>query len=287
MSAPGSLGPLVRAALPAVPGLNRLPGLRKAPVSEFTGLSRTREAVTVERHHVERYAEVCGFARRDTVPLPYPHVLAFGLHLAIMADPAFPYPAPGTVHLENSITGHRPIGVGEVLDLVTSVGPSRPHRSGTLLDFDTRVSVGGELVWESTSRYLRRGARPEGEPYPGLGLPEPPAGGAPWGLPADLGRRYARVSGDHNPIHLHPLTARAWGYRRPIAHGMWTKARCLAAIENRLPDPVRVEVAFGRPVPLPGTVLFAHRAEPGGDHTFGLTRPGDGARHLSGRASRP
>ena len=81
-----------------------------------------------------------------------------------------------------------------------------------------------------------------------------PAGGVEWRLPADLGREYAAVSGDHNPIHLYPLTAKAFGFQRQIAHGMWSKARCVAAFENRLPDAATVEVEFKKPIFLPGKV---------------------------------
>ena len=284
---PGGLRTLVRAALPAVPVVNRLPGVRKAPPASFTGLSYAREGVRAERGQVERYAAVCGFPRHDTVPLPYPHLLAFPLHMAIMSDQAFPYPAIGMVHVENSITGHRPVAVGETLDLVTSVAGPRSHAKGSLLDFVTTVRSGDEVVWESTSTYLRRGAAPaSGAPVaPGLSIPEAPAGGVDWRLPGDLGRRYAAVSGDHNPIHLYPLTARALGFPRQIAHGMWSKARCLAAIENRLPDAVRVEVAFKRPILLPGTVAFAHEADGQGGQVFALTSPRDGSPHLLGRAT--
>jgi acyl dehydratase len=294
---PHRLGTLARAALPAVPGLNLLPGIRKGPASDFAGLAYARRGVAVRRPHVEAYAAVCGFPRKDTVPLPYPHLLAFDLHMAVMGDPAFPYPAIGTVHLENTITAHRAIGVGEVLDVVTSVGAPRPHAKGTVLDFVTTVTrsgtadTPGETVWESTSTYLRRGRRgtPAGRPADrpaarGLVVEDPPSGGVEWRLPADLGRRYAAVSGDHNPIHLYPLTARALGFRRQIAHGMWTAARSVAAIENRLPDAVTVAVAFKRPVFLPGTVAFAD-AEAGGVHTFALTDPRDGSPHLVGRAT--
>lgn len=280
---PSGLGALVRAALPAVPGLNLLPGVRKGPASAFTGLAYARHGVEVRREHVDAYAAVCGFPRKDTVPLPYPHLLAFGLHMAIMGDPAFPYPAIGTVHLENTITAHRSIGVGETLDLETSVGAPRPHAKGTLVDFVTTVTSAGETAWESTSTYLRRG-RGDADAAGGLVVEGAPTGGVEWRLPADLGRRYAAVSGDHNPIHLYPLTARALGFPRQIAHGMWTKARSIAAIENRLPDAVTVEVAFKRPVLLPGTVAFADTAARG-VHTFALTDPRDGSPHLVGRAT--
>ena len=83
--------------------------------------------------------------------------------MAIMSDPAFPYPAIGMVHVENAITAHRAIGVGEALDVTTEVGPPRPHAKGVLLDFVTTVSAGGETAWESTSTYLRRGRSVDGD----------------------------------------------------------------------------------------------------------------------------
>lgn len=283
----GGVSTLVRAALPAVPVVNQLPGVRKRG-GAFTGMTRERAGLRIERAHVDRYAEVCGFPRKDAAPLPYPHLLAFGLHMEVMADAAFPWPAIGTVHVENSITGHRRVHVGETLDMSVTADPPRAHAKGVLLDFHAVARAGAETVWESTSTYLRRGARlegsgPEGQPGPGLDLSGPPPGGITWALPADLGRRYAAVSGDANPIHLYPLTARAFGFPRQIAHGMWTMARCVAALENRLPDAVRVEVAFKQPVLLPGAVRFSHEAA-GGEHVFALTRPKDGAPHLLGRA---
>ncbi|GAA5121531.1 MaoC/PaaZ C-terminal domain-containing protein [Alloalcanivorax gelatiniphagus] len=281
---PGALGTLVRAALPVLPGVNRLPGVRKGPARDFRGLSYAREGVVAERARVDAYAAVCGFPRKDVVPVTYPHMLAFPLHMAIMGDAAFPYPAIGMVHVENSITAHRAIGVGEVLDLTTSVGPPRAHARGVLLDFVTTVSADGATAWESTSTYLRRGRSVDGEPTVGIEVPDPPGGGVEWRLPSDLGRTYAGVSGDANPIHLYPLTARALGFERQIAHGMWTKARSVAAIENRLPAAVTVEVAFKKPVFLPGTVAYAARRDDAG-WTFAMTNPKDGSPHLLGRTS--
>jgi acyl dehydratase len=277
---------MVRAALPSVPLVNQLPGIRKTG-GDFTGLSRTCEPVTIERSHVDAFAEVCGFPVKDTVPLPYPHLLAFPLQMGIMSDPGFPAPAIGTVHLENSITTHRPIAVGETVGVATSVGPARPHPKGTTYEFLTVVTADGEDVWEETSTYLRRG---QGDPSATSGSAASLLAGAPephgvvWNLPGDLGRRYAAVSGDHNPIHLHPITAKALGFPRQIAHGMWTMARCVAALENRLPDSVRVDVAFRKPVVLPGSVAFGSLPADGG-YVFSLTRPTDGSPHLAGRTT--
>jgi acyl dehydratase len=92
------------------------------------------------------------------------------------------------------------------------------------------------------------------------------------------------VSGDANPTHLYPLTAKALGFPRQIAHGMWTMARCVAALENRLPGAVRVDVAFKKPVLLPGSVAFGSTPLDGG-YAFSLSRPKDGAPHLAGRTT--
>jgi hypothetical protein len=281
---PGGLSTLVRAALPVVPGVNQLPGVRKGPARDFSGLTYAREGVGVDRARVDTYAGVCGFPRKDVVPVTYPHLLAFPLHMAIMSDPAFPYRAIGMVHVENAITAHRAIGVGEELDVTTSVGEPRPHARGVLLDFVTTVSTESGTAWESTSTYLRRGRTIDGDPAPGLEVLDPPTGGIQWRLPADLGRTYAAVSGDANPIHLYPLTARALGFRRQIAHGMWTLARSVAAIENRLPEAVTVEVAFKKPVFLPGTVAYAARQDDDA-WTFAMTSPKDGSPHLLGRTT--
>jgi acyl dehydratase len=284
---PGGVLTLLRAALPSIPLLNQLPGIRKS--GDFSGLSFARPAVTIERAHVTPYAGVCGFPVKDTVPLTYPHLLAFPLHMAILTDPSFPFAAVGSVHLANSITAHRPLGVGEIVTVTTRADEVRPHPKGRTVDFVTTVDAGGEVVWESSSTYLRRG-RPSAELVettddhgPSTGSTDVVPGRVTWRLPADLGRRYAAVSGDHNPIHLYPLTAKALGFPRQIAHGMWSLARCVAALENRLPDAVTVDAAFKKPIFLPGSVAFGVDATADG-LAFALTSPKSGAPHVIGRS---
>ena len=94
------------------------------------------------------------------------------------------------------------------------------------------------------------------------------------------------MSGDLNPIHMHPLTARLFGFKSAIAHGMWTKARCLAALEASLPDAFTVEVAFKKPILLPGKVQFGEAVQEGAAFTvrFGVRDTGQGSSHLDGLA---
>lgn len=41
---------------------------------------------------------------------------------------------------------------------------------------------------------------------------------------------------DLNPIHLHALTAKAFGFPRALAHGMYTSARAFSACLNAAPQ---------------------------------------------------
>lgn len=213
------------------------------------------EDVRIDRGHLAAYQRITGHAVDDTVPQPYPWVLAFPVQTALMARPDFPVALPGLVHLENRVTTHRRLDAAEPLTLDVTAGALRPHRRGRTLEVRLEARVAGEVAWACDSVYLARGRGTEdaarGEAPPALAS-GPPAG--LWRLESDLGRRYAAVSGDVNPIHLHPLAARAMGFPRHLAHGMWTYARTLAALGRGSLGPSTSRVWFTAPVFLPSTV---------------------------------
>ena len=240
--------------------------------------------VAVDPARLAAYRRLLGFPVTGALPVTYPHLLAFPVQVALMTRPDFPYALPGLVHVGNAITAHRAIDAAERLDVEVWADGAAWHRSGTTVDLHAVVTVAGEPVWESRSTYLARGIEgPDGPPAPdpaaGVVPPERPV--AVWRLPADAGRRYAAVSGDVNPIHLGALPARAFGFPRAIAHGMGTVARVLAAFEGRLPDAVAVDVAFRKPILLPGTVTLASEPAHGGWDVAVRGRRGD-ALHLVG-----
>lgn len=222
------------------------------------------EGVRVDRGRLAAYQRLTGHAVQDTLPQPYPWVLASPLQTALMVRPDFPLALPGIVHLENHVTTHRRLDAGTPLDLEVAAGPVHGHRRGRTVGMHVEARVDDELVWESRSVYLSRGrGSDDTEATPG----PPPVPGGPavslWDLPGDLGRRYAAVSGDVNPIHLHPLTARALGFRRHIAHGMWTSARVLGALGRASLGPSTSRVWFTRPLFLPASVALVTRREQG------------------------
>ncbi|AZP19608.1 hypothetical protein EJC51_28195 [Streptomyces aquilus] len=238
------------------------------------GFPRTRlvlPGLRVDLARLAAYERVCGFATGDdALPVTYPHVLGFPLAMRLMSARDFPLPLLGLVHTSIGITQHRPLPATGVYELSVYVAELAPHRRGTEARVVTEVRVGSDVVpdvvsgvvsdvlWESSSTYLARhrtssgpaAERAEQTPLPPL---------AEWRLAGDIGRRYATASGDRNPIHLHPLTARLFGFPRAIAHGMWTVARCLAAHGTPQVGVVRAE--FRAPVLLPGTVTYGSEGD--------------------------
>jgi acyl dehydratase len=285
--------------MPGIPGLyakaltGALPGplrSRPSPVPGSPLPDPVRvDGVQIDPSRLAAYRDVCGFGG-DSVPATFPHVLAFPLHLTVMTDPSFPFATLGVVHIDNTITQSRPLLVDEPLDLIVSCSEPRPHPRGRQIALVTQAEHDGERVWRSESVMLSRGPataqesdRDSTADDTEVDLPvDAPTGPQLWHLQANLGRRYAGVSADRNPIHLYDLTAKPFGFSRHIAHGMWTKARCLAELHNRLPDEFSVTVAFRKPVTLPGAVRFGARAS-GPSLDFAVTSPTTGSIHLLGR----
>ncbi|MFF1609802.1 MaoC family dehydratase [Amycolatopsis sp. NPDC058278] len=227
--------------------------LRKPSGDSLPDTELVRTGVVVDPAHLAAYNTVCGFRLSDELPATYPHMLAFPLQMALMTEPGFPFPLLGMVHVANRITQHRALRVSEPLTVRVRAENLRPHEKGRQFDVVSEAQAGDETVWTDVSTYLRRGA---GSGSSRRNQLVPPTPDAIWRVPGDIGRRYAEVSGDRNPIHLHPLTARLFGFPRAIAHGMWTKAHALAAFEGRLPEAFTVDVRFKQPVLLPAKAGF-------------------------------
>ncbi|MFF3310712.1 MaoC family dehydratase [Streptomyces sp. NPDC002952] len=283
LDAPPALTPLLARGA-ALSLLKRRP----RPGVVHTPTRLTLPGVRIDLARLAAYERVCGFATgADALPVTYPHVLGFPLAMRLMAARSFPLPLLGLVHTSIEITRHQPLSTTSEYELTTYVEELTPHHRGTQAVVVTEAGTDGTVVWESRSTYLARHRTPRqagptppptapGEQNPTSSEAGRPPVMATWRVGADTGRRYAAVSGDRNPIHLHPLTARPFGFPRAIAHGMWTVARCLA--EHPSDGPVHVRAEFKAPVLLPGTVTYTSEGT-----SFALRGEGDRL-HLTGEA---
>ena len=260
---------------------SRLPGLGGGRLRRLPDEELLVTGVEVDPGHLAAYCRVCGLEPSGWLPLTYPHVLAFPLQLALMTRRDFPFPVIGLVHVTNRIERLRRLAAGERLAVRVRAQALRPHERGTQFDLVSELSAGGGApAWRSTSTYLHRESDGGGGAKR-RARPEPPLPSTTFSVPRDVGRRYAAVSGDRNPIHLHPLTARAFGMPRPIAHGMWLKARVLAMLGGLVAERCAVEASFKLPLPL-GTEVALSTWEEGDIHRFAVNDARTGRPHLDG-----
>lgn len=225
---------------------------------QFPPIKVSASGIKVDSGKLKKFRAVCGFSSGDTLPLTYPHIMAFALHLQLMLQPEFPFTPAGAVHVRNRIRQQRAIGVDEALDFCAYIEGARQVDKGFEVTTITEVRVGGELVWDDLSVMLiRKGGS-------GIKKEKKKPGETPtcsesiqWQLASNKGRQYAAASGDYNPIHLFPATAKLMGFKRHIMHGMWSKSR---AVAHLLPadyiGAVSVDVSFKLPIFLPGTVTL-------------------------------
>lgn len=266
---------------------------RPGPVSALTPVALALPRVVLDAQHIARYAAVCRFAPASTVPLTYPQMLTFPLVMHYMTSGACPWPAMGTVHLANTIIQHAPLAAGEAVRVELQTGELLAHEKGQVFTLALRIlrEGSGECVWQATQTLLRVGVRsPVGAPFATHALadvgpddlPLTPQGG--FDAPADIGRRYAPVSGDYNPIHLWPLTARLLGFQRAIAHGLWTQARALALLQ---PDGVlpgaTLQTLFKRPLLLPAQATLWQAEAASGQRLFEVRDAAGQVPHLRAR----
>ncbi|MCR8933280.1 MULTISPECIES: MaoC family dehydratase [unclassified Pseudomonas] len=224
--------------------------------------------VDIDGKRLAAYRKVCGFTDDGLLPPTYPHILAFALQMQLLTDKEFPFPLLGLVHLSNRIRVLRPLGAVSRAQVSVRVNNLQAHAKGATFDLLTTLDDQLGPLWEAQSQMLCRGVKLDGEPgeqtwQPAQALLEV----AHWQAPADIGRQYAKVSGDYNPIHLSAASAKLFGFPTAIAHGLWNKARTLAALSGHLPKAnLEIAVHFRKPVRLPSDVtLLASAAGSSGE----------------------
>jgi hypothetical protein len=255
------------------------------PDVELPRMSVSLASTRFEAERLRAYRAICGFPEGGAVPVPYPQVHAIGLQMHLLGQKEFPLPLIGLVHLKNRIVQERELGADESFAVTVGVIGHKKTERGLEFDLETTYAeASGRVVWTSVATVLHRGkgggkrkaAQPPREEDSRL------AEYAAIDAPTDIGRRYGRIAGDMNPIHLYPLTAKLLGFERHIAHGMWSLARACALVAPHLGRAVReLTVQFRQPLFLPGRAALRYGAD-GEGYSFALIGRDSGKTHLNG-----
>ena len=214
---------------------------------------------------------------------------AIALQADLFKDDAQPFKALGLVHVANHITMHRWVNPDETVTMISRFGQVWSHKRGYMFSVLTTVMCGEECVMEIEAHNLARqseiidtGLLPYSKPDI-LSAENAHTINKPLALPSDLGKVYAKISGDYNPIHLHPLSAKLFGLKRHIAHGMWTKAKAFSVAAKQLwekefteqvppniPKQLHIEVQFMQMIFLPAHIEFKLELHPSATHQVAL-----------------
>ncbi len=246
----------------------------KTPAPPITLTDYCHELETsIEREHCQRYNRLTHWRPYSAIVHPnYIQTLSLEMQLSMMVRPDFVFSPMGLVHIGNEIKISQLPEQSDRLVLKTVFGHIFKHRRGWLFELRTLAYVSDELAVEATSYYLSKDNKqanlktkkisediadmsnddqskhesgashfktPSWISHPHDRLSKDTGS---WSdvrsvtLPfkSNSGRAYARISSDYNPIHLLPITARIFGFRRAIAHGMFSKALALSNMAEEL-----------------------------------------------------
>lgn len=249
--------------------------------------------VTIDRNHVEKYIHVCGFPKATVtsneidVPLTYPQLLGFRMQLLLFLDKLFPFPAMGLVHMTNTVKQYSKIRSGLKVNVVVRLDDKLViHPKGYCFDVICDIYSTEQkdkkplLIWSSVSTYLTRKSHKEDVKitYESVMKESDTVDLAdiqePWKLKGDLGRKYASVSEDYNPIHITAISASLFGFPKGcIAHGLWTSSKTIGVLTASSPSLVTTDdlspskkyleyyVEYKTPIFLPNTVILTGKQE--------------------------
>lgn len=238
---------------------------------------------------VKNYRKVCGFpVKGDHLPITFPETLFISPLGRLVTSRDFPLSPAGLIHVGQDIHYAKPIQENSSFNLCCYMSKLAETDRGFLLDVTMEVKVGDDLAWEGTARFLSRFKniiKKKGRNKQKTKNTIPTGTTEDIDVPRNTGLRYAGASGDYNPHHLYGFTAKPLGYKHPIAHGMWSLARCLASIEKRLSVtfPYSVYSSFKLPIFMPSRVALNWERDRDDDTIpFSLTNSKDHRPHVLG-----
>ena len=246
-SFPSSAETLLRASLTGM----------KKPGTTLPDKGYTLQNVGIDDKQFQAFCKMFGY-QTDTVPSTYWYIRLFSIQSLLMAHPDAPFPMPGTVHLYFKINQTATILPSDHLDATCQFGELIQHEKGTITEIILNLKKDGETVWEQRNYNLYMGKKGLGVPAevkPDIELTENHRV-LPWKLTSKNAIDYAKVSGDFNPIHLHNLTAKLFGFPKQLIHGWYTLSRAVAPLQAHIKGAHEIYGSFKKPLFLPSKVLW-------------------------------
>lgn len=226
--------------------------------------------------HIKAYHEAMQWPEslKNKLHPAYLAMFALNFQAPLILHPKQPFAAMGLVHMSNAMHFSRLADCNETLHCRCRFGTVWEQKRGWVFAvITTFTDEHDHLVLTLESHYLFR----TNKRLSASDLPEyTPAKIAfeafqynkiteeELKLDSGLGRTYARLSGDYNPIHLHPWTSRWFGFKQPIIHGMWSKARGLSILAEHWSTeavnlPMKIHVQFTNFVTLPNQIKLQQK----------------------------
>lgn len=214
----------------------------------------------------------------------YFHLLAFEQHMQLMLNDEFPFALLGIVHLSNEIEVMASADFKAGFEVSSEIRRFKRHQKGITFIIESTIRQNKTLIWHSTSQFLAintkaRTGKSRSQPFQ---LADDMTIIDNWHCDKSVGWQYGKISGDFNPIHLSSLSAKLFGFKSAIAHGMWSKARCLSALQSQLPEAFKCKVEFHKPLFLPAKVSLYKAIIESESQRFQLTSHAEDTCHLEG-----
>ncbi len=255
---PNSGAAMLRALVLPRKGFNRAVGL--------PAIKATWTGAQADKKSLNDYLVTLNLEKSAYLPILYPHVMAGSMHTNMLSHKTFPIRLLGSVHLKNRITQYKAIPVNAKMDLHSEISSFRLVKKGLEFDITTVATINGEKVWDEVSINFQSG------PFGGKINPSEVHSfmldnlyntdkTCSWKVPNNRGKKYAKFSGDYNPIHMSTLAAKLFGLKRDIAHGFGVLAEAIeysTAIEQAggIEKILRVDAIFKGPVYLNSDVYL-------------------------------
>ncbi|QUM76443.1 hypothetical protein HWV00_09510 [Moritella sp. 24] len=246
-------------------------------------------ALSINLRHLQQYIKCCGFNHTGYLPITYPFVIAFPLLMKLMTSTKFPVSILGLIHYKNQIIQHYPIKQNAILTVTCRVKQDHTSNRGRFIQVHIDIFEDKKLMWECTATFLHKCQKKQ---YLDNSHNSNTAFSShdeqmieimpPFTFSKFNALRYAYISRDINPIHLHYIPAKLMGFKSSILHGMFAKAHVLANLENVIDiQRISIDVQFNNAIFLPGEVSLNAALSPQ-NSTFKLINSEKRMTHLSG-----